>query len=312
MQVTYHFILEMLMLYLIGLLGFVVRKKEILSKHANDVLTQVILYITLPALIMYSLDISFSMSLIYDFIWLIGLSIYIITLSIVLASWMRKRLQMKSDQAKVYESLIIFGNQGFIGYAVSYIIMQETGVIYLTIFNIYYLIMIWTYGIYLFTKSKQTIDWKRIFFNPGIISTVIGLIILCTPLRWPSLIGQTLNSVGQMTIPLSMLVIGSLIASISTKEIAFYIKSRSLWKMTVTRLIIIPLFITPFFFFPIPYSVLLIACLISGMPAAPTVVLYAKRFGGDVSYGSIGVLLTTLICVISTPLLYLGLQMFFK
>src|SRR5690606_17033194 len=110
------------------------------------------------------------------------------------------------------------------------------GVVYLTIFNIYYLILIWTYGIYLFTKKTETIDWKKIFLNPGILSTVIGLILFFSPISIPYKIAATLESIGKMTIPLSMMVIGCLIADISIKNITAILKSSYIWKSALIKL----------------------------------------------------------------------------
>ncbi|MDQ6597623.1 AEC family transporter [Bacillus salipaludis] len=73
------FIQEMLVLYGMAILGFIVRKKGILNENANNVLTQLILNITLPALILFSLDISFSFTLLKEFLWLVSLSVYILT-----------------------------------------------------------------------------------------------------------------------------------------------------------------------------------------------------------------------------------------
>lgn len=299
------FFYEMLALYLISLLGFFVRKKGILNEHANDVLTHLLLFVTLPALILYSLDLNFSLSLFKEFVWLMAMSIYILTISIYLAMWMRKRATLLPHQKIVYESLVIFGNQGFIGYAVSFILFQEQGIVYLTIFNIFYLMLIWTYGIYLFTKTKQSIQWKLIFLNPGILSTIIGIVILSTPITLPLIISNVLENVGKMTIPLSMMVIGSLIAEIEFKRMAIFFKNRYLWKVVLTRLLIIPGLLLPFIFFPLSFPVLVVAILVAGMPAAPTISLYAKKYGEDSQFASFGVLLTTLFCIISIPLLYL-------
>ena len=83
------------------------------------------------------------------------MSIFILCISVILASWLRRKATLPEKQKTVYESLIIFGNQGFIGFAIIYLLMAEQGIFYLTIFNICYLILIWTYGIYLFTKREQ-------------------------------------------------------------------------------------------------------------------------------------------------------------
>lgn len=303
-----NFVQEMIVLYLIGLAGFIGRKKDVLNAHTNQVLTQLILYITLPALILYTLDIPFSITAIGEFTWLAVMSIYIIVIATLIGLLMRRKAKVQENKKAVYESLIIFGNQGFIGYAVSYMLFQEQGVIYLTMFNVCYLVHIWAYGIYLFTKNAQGIPWRKICFNPGIISTLLGFIIFVTPLTWPAVLASGLESLGKTTIPLSMIVIGSLVANVKLIDLPQLLRNQLLWKSAFARLILIPICLLPFVFLPIPFPLLVIAILVTGMPAAPTVSLYAQKFGGDALFASLGTLLTTILCIGTLPLLYILLQ----
>lgn len=309
MDSTGLFFQEMLMLYGMALVGFIARKSGILNENANDVFTQLILYITLPALILFSLDIPFSFTLVKEFLWLITMSAYVLGASSLLAIWMRRRSQLLEKQKSVYEGLIIFGNQGFIGYAVIFIVFGNEGIIYLTVFNLCYLLLIWTYGIYLFCKNKNGMSLKSIFLNPGILSTIAGLVIFLLPLNWPPMISNGLEMVGKMTIPLSMIIIGSLIANVKGVSLLSTLKNRSLWTLALAKLLLIPLLLLPFAAFSTPTRLLLIAVIVSGMPSAPTISLYAHKYGADTFFASLGVILTTLLCLITIPILYYGVEL---
>jgi len=302
------FLLAMVPLYITALIGFISRRMNILHSHVNQVITHLMLYITLPALILYSLNTTFSVDIFADFAWLITMSIFILSISIIIGAWLRRRAALPEKQKSVYESLIIFGNQGFIGFAISYILLGEQGVIYLTFFNICYLILIWTYGIYLFTKNEQSVNWKNLFLNPGILSTIIGVSMLFLPFGWPALLLDTFESVGKMTIPLSMILIGCLLADIRRCDLRRYSKNVYIWIAAVFKLLILPSILLIFFFLPVPYPLIIIAVLTSAMPSASTTSVYAQKFGGDASFASFGVLVTTLLCVITIPLLYSLLQ----
>ncbi|AIM17205.1 hypothetical protein HW35_13910 [Bacillus sp. X1(2014)] len=310
MDTTGEFLQEMVSLYGMALLGFIARKSEILNENANDVLTQLILYITLPALIIFSMDISFSITLVKEFLWLTFMSVYVLVLSIFLAIWMRRLSRLPDKQKSVYEGLIIFGNQGFIGYAVIFIIFGEQGIVYLTMFNIFYLLLIWSYGIYLFNKKETGLRWKPVFLNPGILSTVAGLVIFLLPIRLPQLVSNSLEIVGKMTIPLSMILIGSLMAHVKYETLLSMLKNLSLWKMAIAKLLFIPLLLIPFVVFSVPTTLLVLAVIVSGMPSAPTISLYAQKYGGDAIFSSLGVLLTTFLCIFTIPFLYWIVEFF--
>src|SRR5699024_9836781 len=217
--------------------------------------------ITLPALILYSLNTNLSKEMLTDFSWLVTMSIFILSISVFIGLLLRRKAALPTKQKSVYESLIIFGNQGFIGFAISYILMEEQGIIYLTLFNVCYLILIWTYGIYLFTKSEQSVNWKALFFNPGILSTLVGLLMLLMPFSWPVPLLDTFESVGKMTIPLSMILIGSLLAEIQWHELRQYSKNIYIWIAAGCKLLFIPLFLFIFLFVDVPYPLLVIAVL---------------------------------------------------
>src|SRR5699024_1480181 len=168
----------------------------------------------------------------------------------------RSRAVLPTNQKSVYESLIIFGNQGFIGFAVSYILMADKGIIYLTFFNICYLVLIWTYGIYLFTKKDQVVHWRILFLNPGILATGIGLCLLFLPFSLPSVIIDTMEDVGKMTIPLSMILIGSMLAEIRLQDMRQYFKNVYVWIAALFKLLILPLFLLFFLFLNVPFPLL--------------------------------------------------------
>lgn len=305
------FVQEMLILYSFSLIGFIATKLNVLSENSNEVLSKLVLNITLPSLIIFSLDISSSLSMIKEFTWLICMSFYIMTISILIASKLGERLKNVKQKKPVFESLIIFGNQGFIGFAIIFILFGEQGIVYLVVFNIYYLMLIWTYGIFLFTNKKDEFNIKKLI-NPGLVSTSIGIIILLLPMQLPHFISRVLEDTGKLTIPLSMIIIGSLMANMSNQQLGKLLKNGYIWIAVLLKLIVIPILLFPFFFLPVPPKLFLIAFIVSGMPSASTVSLYAQNYKADALFASTGVLVSTVFCIITIPFLIIVFELFFK
>lgn len=306
MNAIIHFLQEMSMLFFIASIGFVCRKRNVIGKNATEVYTQLLLYVTLPALILYSLNIPFQIDLLAEFSWLVSMSVYILFASCLLAAWMKKRSGLPDNKKSVYEGLIIFGNQGFIGYAVCFILFGEKGVVYATIFNIGYFIFIWTYGIWIFAKESVKIRWREIVLNPGIVATIAGLIFMFFPFTMPVILANTLETIGKMTIPLSMIMIGSLLAEIKINSVIQALTTSTLWISAIARLLVIPFLLFPFIFLQVPSPLLVIAALISGMPSAPTMSLFSYKYGADANYASIGVFISTVLSIMTIPVLYLA------
>ncbi|ADU30258.1 AEC family transporter [Evansella cellulosilytica] len=294
---------EMGTLFVFAAIGFIVKYLKVIPETSNHVMVQLILYITLPALIIYSMDVTLYSNFLIDFFWLMILSCVMLLIATGLATLLSKNASLKQSQKAVFQALVIFGNQGFIGYAICYLLLGELGILYAAVFNLSFLIYIWSYGIYIFVKDKQKISIKNIFLTPGMASTICGIVILLLPYQLPLFINNVLYSIGSMTIPLSMLFIGCIIAD-NKFLLSQFILNKFLWIAVFTKLVIVPLSLFPSLIFTISLDVVMVAILIASMPSAPTTPMFAKKYAGDDIFASIGVSLSTLLSFITVPFLY--------
>jgi predicted permease len=295
---------EMIMLYGIAVIGYTARRFNVLPASSDYVLTQLVLYITLPALILYSMDFPYASRYLNDFAWLLLLSSIAIAVACFFGFILRKKANLPEDQKGVYEGLIVFGNQGFIGYAILFILLGDIGILYTAVFNFLYIILIWTYGIYVVGRQNTSFSWKWLVFNPGVIATIIGFLLFVLPYQWPASFHRLFETVGLPTVPLSMLIIGILLANLNKKEVLGYIQSPHLWYSVVMRLICIPLCLVPFIFIIDQKILLLVAVLVAATPSAPTIALYARKYGGDPYFASVGSAVSTILSMLTLTLLY--------
>ncbi|MCF6137731.1 AEC family transporter [Pseudalkalibacillus berkeleyi] len=295
---------EMIMLYGIAVIGYVARRARILPDSSDYILTQLVLYITLPALILYSMDFPYEADYLHEFGWLLLLSTTAILIACGIGRMLRKNANLSEDRKGVYEGLIVFGNQGFIGYAIIYILLGEIGILYTAVFNFLYIVLIWTYGIYVVGRSNASFSWRWLIFNPGVIATIVGFIVYLLPYQWPQTFHSLFETVGLPTVPLSMLIIGILLANLNKKEVWSYIRSPHLWSAAFMRLLGIPLCLLPFIFILDNKILLLVAVLVAATPSAPTIALYARKYGGDPYFASVGSAVTTILSMFTITFLY--------
>lgn len=285
----------MVELYVIFCIGFIAYRLGWLGTGSRPVLTNLLLYVTLPCLIISSLHIPFDRNVGVGVGVLILLSVYFLVSTAIYVRLMSKWLRLGSETAGVFQNLLLFGNQGFIGVAM---VTQLLGPDYLflaMVFNLVYFILIWTYGIWV---MNQTADRSRVFAlwkNPGLLATLIGLCFFFLPISLPPFILHAVSNVGQMTVPLSMLVIGCFTASIPFYEWTQYMRSKITWMIVVLRLIVLPLlFMIPVLFLGLTFEWVAVALILSATPCAPTICLFAETYGGDTKLATVAVLLTTL------------------
>src|SRR5690625_7101066 len=91
---TSAFMQAMIPLYIMAGIGFIGRKMKMFNDNANQVMTQLMLYITLPALILVSLNTDFAIEVLIDLSWLVSMSFFILFISEALPFLLLKRASL--------------------------------------------------------------------------------------------------------------------------------------------------------------------------------------------------------------------------
>lgn len=294
------------------MIGYAATITKIFKENTDKVFMQLILYVTLPALIIYSMNISITDSITAHFSSLIFLSIFALSISTYFAYVLSKKFKTSSFQDGVFKALFIFGNQGFIGYATLYLVFQDLGIMYGAIYNIPYLFFIWSYGFYVIADENKKPPLINLLLNPGIIATIIGVMLIITPWSLPIIISETLKQIGMMTIPLSMLTIGCIIGSVKIDVLLKLCSNIYVWIVQLGKLIIVPICLIPFIFVGIHPTVLIVAVLLSCMPSAPTTIIFSDKLKADKQLATICVTISSILSMFTIPFVYCLITHFMK
>lgn len=185
-------------------------------------------------------------------------------------------------------------------------IFGEEWVIYSSAFIVVQLILLWTHGKTLVCGEKK-MEWKKILSNVNIISIAIGVLFMAFRIYLPEVITSTFNTVGSTMAPLSMLVIGMMIARMDMKQT---VRNRRIYLIAVLRLVLCPLIglvLTRGLWGGIQLkhanTILFISYLATITPVCSTITQMTQVYGGDEKYASAINIMTTLGCLLSIPLM---------
>lgn len=289
-----------ILFFIIGI-GFIVGKLKIITNELNVGLSKVLLNVTLPFLIISAFNFDFSK----DMLKTSGIILIISVLvhgGLALISLLLYRKEEKSIKT-ILRFITIFSNCGFIGYPVAGSIYGSEGVFYTAIYNVGYNLFVWTLGILMFQEEKEKGLYKKIFLNPGIISVIIGMILFIFSIKLPYFILQTIDLIGGITIPLSMLIVGISICSVNLKsafrEIKYYYAS-------FIRLIITPILVYGILYFIGFTGIALgIPVIVSSMPAASNTVPFAQIYNGNIDCASKITVVSTIFAMFTLPIILL-------
>lgn len=292
---------QMIELFIIISIGFIANKTNIMNEDINKGLSKIILYISLPAMVIAAVLNNDHMLSNKDVLTLLMLSLFMYLFLIFVAFIFGLFLRVPKERKGIYKFLIIFGNIGFMGFPVVNAIFGSNAVFYASIFQVPFCFLSYTIGTFLIAgKEKMPPVWKA-FLQPGVISAVLALILYLCNVHLPAFISQTVECVGKITTPGSMLIIGSTIATYSLK------KAFCCWR--IYPLAIIKQILVPYLFwlilvrFQLDPLMLGVTVVMIAMPCATNSTILCHEYDGDTELSAAGVFITTLLSCVTIPLL---------
>lgn len=295
----------MIKLLLILVLGFALNKAHILDAEANQTLSNLIVTVTTPMLIIssvYGLDESVNRLSILP-VLLGGFGMYI---GLILFGELAARLPFfKKENRGENACMMVFSNNGFMGIPVLQSIYGTGSIFYNSILNFPYNLFIYTYAVLRLRHGKSADGKKpkldfRAILTPGFVMAILALILFLTGLPLPQIVIDTCDMVGGITSPLSMLVLGSTVAMYPLKE---SLKDVRCYIFSVFRLIIIPMLVLGVCkLLPVDSFYTGIAVLSSAMPVGSMVLMMCSQCGGNTEVVSRNILVSTVLSVITIPI----------
>lgn len=291
----------MLKLFLLLVLGFVLFKCHIFDEYTNKKISALIVNVASPMLIISSIagvegndkSIVFLM---------IGAGILMYIGFIILGKIINRIFPFPKKDWPVYECMVVFANTGFMGYPVLLDVFGQEAVFYASLIHMAFNFFVYTYAIMCLTKSddsKFKLNFKQLL-TPGIVLIFIGILIYLFDMQLPSVLMDTINSIGSLTAPLSMMMIGSSLAVYPIKD------SFTDWRSYVfafVRLIIVPfmtmivcrlLHINPYY--------ANITIITNAMPVGSMVLMLATQYNANVKIVTKNIVVSTLLSVITIPI----------
>ena len=291
----------MLKLFLLLILGFVLFKCHIFDEYTNKKISALIVNVASPMLIISSIAGVEGSNKSIVFL-MIGAGILMYIGFIILGKIINRIFPFPKKDWPVYECMVVFANTGFMGYPVLLDVFGQEAVFYASLIHMAFNFFVYTYAIMCLTKSDDSefkLNFKQLL-TPGIVLIFIGILIYLFDIQLPSVLMDTINSVGSLTAPLSMMMIGSSLAVYPIKD------SFTDWRSYVfafVRLIIVPfvtmivcrlLHINPYY--------ANITIITNAMPVGSMVLMLATQYNANVKIVTKNIVVSTLLSVITIPI----------
>ena len=293
----------MVKLFSILILGFVLNKVGILDEHTGKKLSGLVAKVTAPLLVV-SAALSSSAENRGSVVLLVGAGFIMYTAFIFFGRLMAFLFRFPKDSRPIYECMLVFSNNAFMGYPVFQMLFGTEAVFYASMINFAFNIYIYTYAVGRFSllsgEKGEGLTFKKLF-TPGLVITVLAFIIYVSGIRSQGIVYETIYMVGNTTSPLSMLVLGSTLALYPLKKSLTDINS---YKFSLIRLIILPVIsfgVCRLLNVPPMYTGIITVS--NGMPVAALVLMVANDCKAEPEIIIKNIVVTTALSVVTIPIL---------
>lgn len=294
---------QMIILFIVMMTGLLASKLDIIKGEAVKKLTSLVVNITNPCFILSSVigDEVVGKS---ELLLMTGISISMFAILIFIAVFLPVILRVPKKSYGVYRAMLVFNNLGFMGAPIISGIYGSKALLLLVTFILPFNVLIYTYGVAVIKddENNEGFRWTNIL-NSGVIAAVMAIFIYLLQLKIPYILSNSIQLIGNITAPMSMMIIGASFADINFRKI---LSDYKLMIFTVIKLIIIPVISISVLKMFVDNPMILGVCAVTmSVPVGSMVPMLATIYGGDYELGSIGVAVTTLVSVITMPVIFL-------
>ncbi len=304
---------QMVIIFILIGIGIILFRRGLLSEEGSKQISSLIINVTNPALLICSaLDDGPKVSLRELGIALAAYAA-VFALLIAVGFLLPILLRVPKNLHYAYQMLTVFGNVGFIGIPLASAVLGSESLIFVSIFNLLFNLLVYTLGISLLQRAagRQTGDDNTIpqtnhtfgrlqkLVNAGTISAAVTIIFYLGNFRVPVIISSALSYTGRATTLLSMLVLGVSVAQIAPKEIFSHPK---LYLFTLLRQILVPIGCILLMRRLVDSRLILNTMLLMvAVPAANMPLMLAKQMDMETESISQGIILTTVLSLVTVP-----------
>ena len=290
---------QVVMLFLLIGCGVLAVKTGVLRPEGKQTLSNLLVYLVVPAMIVHSYMMDFSMEILRNLLAAFGMSLLALGVGVILTLLLTAH--RKDSRTPIFRFACVFSNAAYMGFPLISALFGSEGLLYASAYVTVFNILLWTMG-YGMVSGKSDLGeiLHSLLKTPVLYAIAIGLTIYLFQIPVPRLIAQPLELLAGMNTPLSMIITGMLLAAGDLKSI---LGDFRIWKLAAVRMLLIPLVCVGLFalmgFHGMTAQVVL---LLECCPAASITSVFAVQFGHDEHFAAGSVVLTTLLSILVLPL----------
>lgn len=292
-------------LYVIVLIGVVCDKIGIFTEKTAKACTDLLFYIITPCVIIRSfLTQEFTKETGLSLLTAVGFGFLIHFVAIALNTL----IYIRSDKEKncIYKYSSIYGNVGYMTLPLTEAILGSEGVFYCSAVVMAFNVVSFTHGVYMMDRKSGKFNPKKLIFNPGVISVLIGLPLFLLKINLPEMVYKPIDFIAETQTPVAMLIFGTFLAHTQLSDV---FKHKKIMLVALSKLILLPAVMIVIYKLAGLSGTLLTALTISSCaPTANNTVMFAAKYEKDTSLAAQVVATVSFMSIITMPIIIAAVQ----
>lgn len=288
-------------------IGVVTVKVKILDAHSLASVSKLVIQVSLPSYIFINAIASATRQSLMDSLMIVPIAVALYIVLVIVSAVIERVFRLRGNRKRVFRASLIFGNIGFMGIPLVTAIYPDTALLYVSIFTIVDQLAFWTYGV-LLTKpaeEKQKISLANLknLLSPPLLAIVLAIVFIMAQIQLPEVLTSALMAMGNTSMPLALVYIGGILCTLDIRPV---LRCGELYAGIVIKMILLP----------VGCYVVMAAMGMAGdmagtlaflvaLPGIEMVPMLAKESGSDGDYAVCAIMMTTIACLLTLPLVSL-------
>ena len=291
--------------------GYLLIKTKLLKKEQSGALSMLLMYVGMPFLIFSSTinNITINTELLATIGIVLGIGV-VYTFAMFFVSKPLTKMEREEKTQGMMRFSSVFSNNGFLGIPLAMAVFGagSMALMVVIILNIVTNVLMYTLGIYLISGDRKAISLKKAFLNPVLIAFVIGIIAnLLNVKGYVPEVATYSTHFSNLVTPISMTILGMKMGGVKFLEL---FKSWKTYYVSALKLVVFPMIIVAIVFVLNQVTAIITPDMVLGvliafaMPTAGLASTFSDNFGGDTENAVAFTLGTTVLSIVTIPLLY--------
>lgn len=288
---------QVLVLFILIAVGVLLTKVGIITEKGSRSMTDVVLYAVTPCVIISAFQREYQPEMLGGLLTALLAAFLALGFSVLLAQLLYRKKRI--DRGVVLKFSVVFSNCGFMALPLQQAVLGDDGVFYGAAYVAMFNIFMWTYGLLTMSRKSDPKAAFKAIFNPGIIGTVIGVILFAFSIRIPTVILSPVKMLAALNTPVPMLVIGFHLVHSNLKSV---LTDKDAYIAMALRLIILPLAVMGVMVALSVDPVVTTATVIAvSSPVAAFTTMMASKYGRDTELSAGIVSASALFSLVTMP-----------